>query len=299
MRCAMDKCLIIGSTVCDVVINVDQLPTTAGDVHISNQTMALGGCAYNVVSVLHHLGVPYTFVSPVGTGMYGEFVARELEKQGIQTEVRIEGENGCCYCFVEHHGERTFMSHHGVEYTFNPQWLDGLNLDDYKYVYICGLEVEERDGEQLIDTLSDVDATIIFAPGPRGNLIPQERMERVYQLSPIVHLNEQEIKEQTGCATVEAALEVLYEKTHNKIVVTQGEQGAMIYDGTITHVPGESVRVKDTIGAGDSHAGAFISSFAKGMEDTSALTFANKVAGEIVQVSGVGLSDEVWGRLKY
>lgn len=57
----MDKCLIIGSTVCDVVINVEQLPTTAEDVHITSQEMALGGCAYNVVSVLHHLDVPYTF----------------------------------------------------------------------------------------------------------------------------------------------------------------------------------------------------------------------------------------------
>ncbi|ARQ06179.1 Sugar or nucleoside kinase, ribokinase family [Macrococcoides canis] len=295
----MDKCLIIGSTVCDVVINVDQLPTTAGDVHISSQTMALGGCAYNVVSVLHHLDVPYTFISPVGTGMYGEFVAHELEKKRIQTEVRVEGENGCCYCFVEQHGERTFMSHHGVEYTFNPKWLDGLNLDDYKYVYICGLEIEECDGDKIIDTLNDIEATIIFAPGPRGNLIPQERMERVYQLSPIVHLNEQEIKEQTDCETVEAALEVLYEKTNNKIVVTQGANGAIIYDGDITHVSGETVKVNDTIGAGDSHAGAFISSMAKGMDDKSALKFANKVAAEVVQVSGVGLSEEVWGSMEF
>lgn len=184
----MDKCLIIGSTVCELVINVDQLPTTAGDVHISNQTMALGGCAYNVVSVLHHLGIPYTFISPVGTGMYEEFVARELYKKGIQTEVRVEGENGCCYCFVEHHGERTFMSHHGVEYTFNPEWLDGLNLDDYKYVYISGLEIEERDGDKLIDTLTHIDATIIFAPGPRGNLIPGERLWNVNSFLDTFHV---------------------------------------------------------------------------------------------------------------
>lgn len=164
-------------------------------------------------------------------------------------------------------------------------------------MYICGLEIEERDGDKLIDTLSNIDATIIFAPGPRGNLITRERLERVYQLSPIVHLNEQEIMEQTGCGTVEAALEVMYRKTRNKIVVTQGEHGAMVYDGVIMHVLGETVTVKDTIGAGDSHAGAFISSLAKGMDDKSALTIANKVAGEVVQVSGVGLSGEEWEKL--
>lgn len=56
--------------------------------------------------------------------------------------------------------------------------------------------------------------------------------------------------------------------------------------------------MKDTIGAGDSHAGAFISSLAKGMDDKSALTFANKVAGEVVQVSGVNLSSNKWALLK-
>lgn len=45
--------LIIGSTVCDIMIYVDALPTTAGDVHVNKQIMSVGGCAYNVANVIH------------------------------------------------------------------------------------------------------------------------------------------------------------------------------------------------------------------------------------------------------
>ena len=37
----MKKVLVIGSTVADIIINVDYLPTTAQDIHIKSQTMGL------------------------------------------------------------------------------------------------------------------------------------------------------------------------------------------------------------------------------------------------------------------
>ncbi|MCO4097063.1 hypothetical protein KFX46_08580 [Macrococcus canis] len=75
-------------------------------------------------------------------------------------------ENGCCYCFIDHHIERIFISHPDVEYALNPDWLNGLNISRYKCVCIYRLEVEEGDGDELIEMLRDIDATVIFAPGP-------------------------------------------------------------------------------------------------------------------------------------
>ncbi len=110
----MGKCLVIGSTVCDVMIYLDQLPGRQGDAHIDKQVLSLGGCAFNVVNILHHMGVDYDFISPVGTGIYGHFVRNELEKIGIEPRVLVERANGCCYCFIESDGERTFLSDHCV-----------------------------------------------------------------------------------------------------------------------------------------------------------------------------------------
>ena len=83
----MKKCLVIGSTVCDVIIHVDKLPKRSEDVHVKSQSLSLGGCAYNVVSVLHNLDIDYVFISPVGRGNVWR-----LCKRGIKEE---KYKNGC------------------------------------------------------------------------------------------------------------------------------------------------------------------------------------------------------------
>lgn len=290
----MKKCLVIGSTVCDIIIYVDRLPMSQGDVHIKEQMMSLGGCAYNVVSVLHHLKIPYTFISPVGRGIYGEFVQHHLAAKGIETTVRLSGNNGCCYCFVEENGDRTFMSDHGVEYSFSAAWLDNLNLDDYAYVYICGLEIEETDGPELIAVLEGYKGQIIFAPGPRGHLIERERLEAVYALSPIVHLNAEEVMTLTDEDDVQKAVLKMNARTGRPVIVTQGASGVLVYDGDFTQITGYSREVVDTIGAGDSHAGAVLAGLANGQTLVEAAEFGNRVSSEIVGVSGVELPEKVY-----
>ena len=103
----MKKILVIGSTVVDVIINLDHLPRTAEDVNVSGQQMAMGGCAYNASEILRNFDVPYILFSPVGTGVYGDFVRAHLAEEGIMPVIPTpDRENGCCYCFVEKGGER-------------------------------------------------------------------------------------------------------------------------------------------------------------------------------------------------
>ena len=111
--------MIIGSTCVDIIINIDHLPKTEENIHPSGQSLALGGCAYNVASMVKQFGVPVTLISPVGTGFYGEFVAKELEKTDFRSPSMYPArKTDVCYCLVEAGGERTFMSYHGAEYTF-------------------------------------------------------------------------------------------------------------------------------------------------------------------------------------
>ena len=79
------KILIIGSTCVDIIINVDHLPKTEEDIHPFSQSMALGGCAYNAANIIRQFGAPHTFISPVGTGVYGDYVRKELKQKGFQT----------------------------------------------------------------------------------------------------------------------------------------------------------------------------------------------------------------------
>lgn len=297
----MKKVLVIGSTVVDVVVNlVDHLPKTGEDVHIKSQHMSLGGCAYNVSDSIRHFQIPYILFSPVGTGVYGNFIREELHSRGISSPIPTpERENGCCYCFVEDTGERSFISYHGAEYLFEKEWFSLIPLEDIDSVYICGLEIEENTGENIVEFLeAHPELIIYFAPGPRLTVINPKLVERLYRLSPILHLNETEALSASGKSTVQEAAAFLYEKTNNTVIVTLGEKGCFFFDGkeaeTVPPVPAIQA---DTIGAGDSHIGSVIACLKKGDSLKEAIQKANLVSSSVVSSSGALLSDNAFDKL--
>lgn len=282
----MQRTLVIGSTCADVVITVKQLPKTAEDVHILAQTIALGGCAFNVANILRQMQAPVTFITPVGGGLYGEFVAKGLAERGFADAVMVEGENGCCYCLVEAGGERTFLCHRGVEYTFDPQWLAAYAGSDFARVYVCGLEVEAANGQALVDYLAaHPEREIWFAPGPRLLAIAPERLRQLLSLSPCLHLNEQEALALSGILAAEgqrasdaaAAARQIQAVTDNTVIVTLGERGAWVLErgGAGWYAASQAVQAVDTIGAGDAHVGAVLAGAAQGLSLRAAVAAAN------------------------
>ena len=330
----MKKILVIGSTVADIIINLDFLPTTADDVHVKSQTMSLGGCAHNVADMIRHFGAPYTLFSPVGTGLYGDFVRNQLAAKGLASPMPTpDMANGCCYCFVEESGERTFIVDHGAEYLFYREWFDQLKLDKLSCAYICGLEIEEKTGGVIVDFLEESGLPVFYGPGPRICLIDPALMERIFALHPVMHLNEDEICRYTGCDTISAAAEALYARTGNTIIITNGPNGAYYYgdyhysdcfggeessykgggengrEGDceggrksgfeggqgLVHVPPVPVdHVVDTIGAGDAHCGAVMAGLSMGLSMYDAIAKANAASSLVVANKGGVLADEVF-----
>lgn len=288
----MKKILIIGSTVCDLVLNLDHLPVRQEDVHPEKQTTRIGGCAFNAAHAVAHLKAPYTFISPLGTGVYGDFIRKEMKKHGLESHILVDEENGCCLCFVEKDGERTFLSMHGAEYTFKPEWLKDVNLDEYELGYFCGLEVEDRDGQALVDFVCQSNIQFLFAPGPRITHIPKERFDQVLNHGVMLHLSDLEAMNITQCTTVEEAAQQLFDRTGHLVIVTCGENGCYLKEEEGFWVKSIPVEVADTIGAGDSHAGAFLAALSAGKSLKECAEFANKAAGKVVSSDSSVLSDE-------
>lgn len=291
----MKNVLIIGSLVSDVIVRIPHLPITGEDLHIEKQSLSLGGCAGNVAIVLDALHVPYDLFAPIGQGIYGDYVYKELEQRGMHSMIpRSEEHNGCCYCMVEYNGERTFLSDHGAEYRFLPEWFDLIDPSQYEHVYVCGLELEEESGSLIIEHLSTANYSYIyFAPGPRIHHIPSERLQAMFDFHCILHLNEAEACQYTNETTVEKAAQQLYEKTQNLVIITRGERGCLVYEHDhMIEIPSSFAHVKDTIGAGDSHIAAFIAAFSNALTPTLSATFANLCSHRIVEQQGVTLSDD-------
>ncbi|WP_191016110.1 PfkB family carbohydrate kinase [Treponema zioleckii] len=152
----MNETLVIGSTVADVIINVSKLPETGEDIVFSSQEVNLGGCAFNVSEILRHFAIPYTLCSPVGNGIYGDFVKKSLCERNIKIFAESKEENGCCYCLVDSNGERSFMCRHGAEYKFDRANFSEIDFSKIDSAYICGLELEESTAENEIEYIEEI-----------------------------------------------------------------------------------------------------------------------------------------------
>ena len=290
------RVLVIGSTCVDVIIRVDHLPKTEENMHPQGQQFRVGGCAYNVANVLGRAGADTLFVTPVGmAGLFGPYVKPILDQQPWARPVVLQsGENGCCYCLVESGGERTFLSIHGTEYTFDPAWMAPYACQSFDYAYVCGLEIGEKNGDTLVAWLEQAPVgTLLYAPGPMGMYIPRDRTDRLLALHPMLHLNQREALMISGQGDVSRAMDQLFERTGNDVIVTLGAQGAMVKtsQGLFT-LPGQRVdTVVDTIGAGDAHAGAVLLGLSQGLPVQDAIALANRVSAQVVQLPGATLTD--------
>jgi len=284
--------LVIGSTVVDVLLSVPVIPRRGDDVNIISSECRLGGCAYNVYKTLKLMDSPALLCSPLGKGLYGSIAKQLLEKEGLKPFVSLETENGCCYCLVEPGGERSFLSHHGAEYLFSRSWMDELDFSRAGSVFICGLEVEDKDGEEIIDFVFEKpDLELYFAPGPRIAKIQTERMERLLGRrdskgnGPFLHLNELETFQYSGKDSLEDGAKFLQAKTGNSLVITLGEKGCYyLSDKGSGYVPPFPARVLDTVGAGDAHCGPIIACLKKGMNLEEACKKANRIGAAVTEI---------------
>lgn len=285
---------MIGSVTCDVSIYVDHLPVVEEDVNVIRQKMSLGGCACNVADMLRRMQVPYQLACNNGTGVFGAFVREEMKKKGMTPMFHSREENGVCYTFVDHKGNRTFAAVHGAEYHFTKEMLDSIDLKDTDLIYFCGLEMEEDTGENILSFLEEHhNISMFFAPGPRILQIPEERMKRILALHPSVHLNRREGSAFTHAKDTGEIVWKLREKGFDRVVMTDGENPVTVCtDKGLYEVPACHADVVDGTGAGDSHIGTILGCLEKGFPLDLAVSKANRVSAAVTECEGPVLNDE-------
>jgi len=310
---AQTQTLVIGSTVVDVLLGIPQLPQQGQDVNVLYSAYRLGGCAYNVYKTLCQYESPATLCSPVGQGPYGRMVREKFILEGITPFVELEEDNGCCYCLIEKNGERTFLSYHGAEYFFSRSWMNKIDYSHVGSIFICGLEVEEPTGMEIVDFVCEhPEPELFFSPGPRITHIARDRMEQIFARHPVLHLNRTEacfyaeilagskshFTTAGGNPGIEEAAEILAECTGNAVVITLGNQGCYYRNsgnkpGQVSgYVPPFPAVVRNTVGAGDAHCGALIAALKQGESLENACTIANKAGAESCAGRFAGLKSE-------
>jgi rfaE bifunctional protein kinase chain/domain len=127
---------------------------------------------------------------------------------------------------------------------------------------------------------------------------------RIGQFSDVVvKPNAGEAMRATDLADLHAAGRELYRRTHRPVVITQGDQGILAFDGVVEHqVPGIHVAGPiDVVGAGDSVMAGLVSGLCAGGTLAEAAMIGNLAASLTIQqlgVTGTATREEVMRRFE-
>lgn len=285
-----EKSLIIGAAFVDVIMNVPNLPGSGGDVTAETPSYNVGGCAFNVYGAIRYqLGKEAAdlFV-PVGKGQYSKIVQEDLKKARIPMLLKKEEtDNGWDLCLVEPSGERSFITVPGIEQRWKSDWFNAIQLNNYKYFYLSGYEAENLTSSKVIlDTLKGrrSDSYILFDASPRISHIPKTTIKQLLTNNVIINANEDEISYLSTKKDLESQTREIYKQTHSPVIVTLGSKGTYLFnDGVGKLIPGEKVKVVNTIGAGDTHCGGVLAGLQNGMNIEDAIKLGNHLSAKVIQ----------------
>ncbi len=296
------KTLVIGSTCVDIIIRVPNFPAPGQDVNTDGAKWSLGGTAFNVAKALQKAKSPFVLCSPVGKGVYADFVETELGKNKIPVFAKMKGqENGACWCLVNAKNEHAFICAHRAEYVFDKKFYKKINFSEVDSVYFCGLEMEEKTSEAEIDFLAEQKAAaekdnrplnIFFDPSARIMHIKKSLLKKIFKLKPILHLNQNEAFALTGLDDIPKAAAALSKITKNDVIMTTGKNGAYIFEAEKNlgqKINGVKAKVVNTIGCGDAHLGVCVAEIKKGKSLADAFFAANVYAAKVAEIEGASL----------
>lgn len=282
------RLVLVGSVLVDLVMLVPSLPARGGDRLASGASFVVGG-GYYVLSGATRAGLRAAYAGTHGSGPMGDRVRAALDGIGVAMLLPPDtrGDTGLCVTLVEPDGERTFVTHPGVEARLGADALARLLVDAGDAVYVSGYDLAyEVSGPAVGSWLvaRPHGTSLVVDPGPLVADIPPDRLDAALGRTTLLTLNRREAALMTGHTDVTAAIGALRPRLAPAalVVVRDGARGAHVGGGSLgtgsRHIPAPQVAVADTTGAGDVHTGTLIAALAAGAELVAAAGQANAAA---------------------
>ncbi len=262
----------------------------------NNTKKKSGGSAANTVIALSQFGGKAFYSCKVASDEFGDFYLHDMKEAGVDTNLdgikREEGITGKCLVMITQDADRTMNTFLGITTDLSVDEVDEVAIKDSEYIYIEGYlvaspsaleamklskKIAEEYGVKTSITLSDPSIVEIF----------KSQFQEVIGASvDLLFCNEEEAKAYTGKDDILEAREEL-KKDAKRFVITQGKNGAMIFDGdTFIDIEPYQVSAVDANGAGDMFAGAFLYGITHGLGYAGSGKLASLASSKVVSQYG-------------
>ncbi|WP_213881288.1 PfkB family carbohydrate kinase [Pseudomonas sp. dw_358] len=279
------RLLYTGQVVVDLVMALDALPRSGGDVLASMARFETGG-GFNVMAAAKRNGLSTVYLGRHGRGQFGDLARAAMQGEGIDMATTLceTQDTGLSVALVEPSAERSFISYVGAEGGISAVDLDGVCVSTEDYVFVSGYSLlHPGKVAALLAWLARLPAAtaVAFDPGPLVSSPDSAEMQAVLPRINLWTSNHEEALRFTGSTDIADGLVKLAAMLNPQalIVVRDGPRGCWLVErGETRHVPGFPVTPVDTNGAGDAHAGVLLANLAAGCDSEQAARRANAAA---------------------
>lgn len=275
------------------------------EIDTTNTDRKSGGSAANSIIAVSQLGGKSFYSCKVANDEFGDFYLSDMKDAGVTTNLddveREEGITGKCLVMITDDADRTMNTYLGITVNISEQEVDEAAIKDSEYIYLEGYLVASDTGFDAMKKVkkvaedSGVKTAITLSDPSIVEIFKDKFVDVIGASVDLLFCNEEEAMTYTGTDNVMDAREAL-KKDARKFVITQGKNGAMIYDGdTFIDIEPYEVKAIDTNGAGDMFAGAFLYGITNGLGYAGAGKLASLASSKVVAQYGPRLQ---WHQLQ-
>ena len=265
-------------------------------IDMKRSRMACGGSAGNTMIAVNQFGGKSFYSFLVAKDDLGKFFLADLKRNGVESSWEYdklpEGITGKCLVMTTPDADRTMNTFLGVSSLLAPGNLDEGAIKNSSYIYLEGYLVASPKGLEAMKEAKKIAekhkvSTSITLSDPNMVKYFSKQFEEVIGASvDLLFCNEEEALTLCGTDDMAIAREKL-KKIAKRFAITQGANGALIYDGdTFINIEPYSVKAIDTNGAGDMFAGAFIYGITHGHSYAEAGKIASMASSRVVSQYG-------------
>jgi ribokinase len=280
--------IVAGSINVDLIVGVASLPAPGETVLGERFIQQNGGKSANQAVAAARVGAQVTMLGAVGGDDLGRSALAGLAEAGVDvTSCRVieDTHTGLALIVVDASGENQIAVASGANALLDAAMIqaEAATLTPASdAVCLLGFEVPDAAVLSAARWASGQGLLTVVNPAPARPL-----SDELLSLGPIMTPNETEAASLSGERDPESAAAALADRTGAPVIVTLGDEGALLFDGgRLERLPALPVEAVDTTGAGDALNGILAAELARGADLREALRWALAGASLKTTVSG-------------
>ena len=280
---------VVGSAMIDLTAYATVIPAPGQTLEGDLFTTGFGGKGANQAVIAAHCGAEVHFVGKLGRDLFGDSIAENFKKLGIDSEYveRSDTPNGVAHIWVDSNGENRIIiipgANHEIE---SKKAIEAIESIAGLAVVVAQCEIKQEVTLAAFSAAKKRGCATILNPAPY-----QPLSKELLAVTDWIIPNETEFKELHGQAPTSDDVLKSFRPGKNSIV-TLGSEGAVLItsDGDLTRMSAPKVNAVDTTGAGDAFVGVFAFGLASGKNPEDAMKLGVKVASMSVTRKGAQAS---------